>query len=324
MMRRIFGLTAGFIACAGVGVFDSLAQTYPAKPIHIVSGFSPGGGADVSARIVGPKLTEYLGKPVIVENRPCASTAIATDYVAKAPADGYTLLLLPSSTTILSAMRRSLPYNMERDFTPISLLVTGQYVLVVHPSVPAKNAADLIKITRAQPGRLTYGSSGGGSSSQLAAELFKSMAKVDILHVPYKGANDATIATATGEIDMFFASIAPLLPLKATGKVKVLGVTGAKRTPLMPAVPTISESGLPGYERYAWYGLIAPAGLPADIVAKLNAAIRKAGDIAEIKEVFSKQGLDSQTTTPEQFAAFIKNDLAQNTKLVSAAGIKAE
>jgi tripartite-type tricarboxylate transporter receptor subunit TctC len=213
---------------------------------------------------------------------------------------------------------------MERDFTPISLLVTGQYVLVVHPSVPAKNAADLIKITRAQPGRLTYGSSGGGSSSQLAAELFKSMAKVDILHVPYKGANDATIATATGEIDMFFASIAPLLPLKATGKVKVLGVTGAKRTPLMPAVPTISESGLPGYERYAWYGLIAPAGLPADIVAKLNAAIRKAGDIAEIKEVFSKQGLDSQTTTPEQFAAFIKNDLAQNTKLVSAAGIKAE
>ncbi len=314
----------GFVTGALVGSAWTWAQSFPARPIQLVVGFSAGGGADISARIVATRLAESFGKPVVVENRPGASTIIATQYVAKSPADGYTLLLLPSSTTILSAMRSNLPYNIERDFTPISLLAVGQYVLVTHPSVPAKTAAEVLKLARARPGKLTYGSSGSGSASQFAAELFKSMGKVDVLHVPYKGANEATIATATGEIDIFFASIAPLLPLRDAGRIKALGVTGAKRTPLLPDVPTIAESGLPGYERYAWYGLIAAAGLPSDILARLNEAILKAIGSTEVRGAFVKQGLDAQASTPDQFAAFIRRDMSENGKVISAAGIKGD
>jgi len=319
---RAASRTAACLTGFALAVSAACAQQFPSKPVHIVTGFSAGGGADVSARIIGAKLSEYFGRPVIVENRPGASTAIATEHVAKAAADGHTLLLLPSSTTILSAMRPKLPYNLERDFSPIALLVVGQYVLVTHPSVPVRTAADLVRIARTQPGKLTYGSSGEGSASQLAAELFKSMAKVDILHVPYKGANEATIATATGEIDVFFASIAPLIPLQQAGKVRVLGVTGAKRTDLLPSAPTIAESGLPGYERYGWYGLIAPAGLPADVVRTLNAAVAKAGETREIREAFVKQGMETKVSTPEEFGAFIRNDIQQNARLMQAAGVK--
>lgn len=317
-------LLAATIACANLSVVDALAQNYPTKPIRIVVGFAPGGGADVSARLVGPKLSELLGQPVVVENRPGASTAIATERVATSPPDGYTLLLLPSSTTILSAMRTKLPYDLERDFTPVSLLVVGQFALVVHPSVPARNVKELIAIARSRPGKLSYGSSGAGSASHLAGELFNSMAKVNVLHVPYKGANEATIATAIGEVDMFFATIAPLLPLQAAGKVRALAVSGAARTSLMPAMPTIGESGLTGYDRSVWYGIIAPAGLPKEVVTQLHGAIGKVVNTPEMKETYAKQGLEPHTNTPEQFAAFIKNDIAQNTRLIKLSGAKTE
>jgi tripartite-type tricarboxylate transporter receptor subunit TctC len=322
-MRRLITnpfLLLAIVGCSFCITTRSLGQTYPTKPIRVLVGFGPGGGADTSARIIAPKLAESLGTPVVVENRPGASTAIATERVARSPADGYTLLLLPSSTTILSALRSALPYDLERDFTPLSLLTVGQFVLVVHPSVPARDIAHLLDLARVQPGRLTYGSSGPGSASHLAAELFNSMTKVKLLHVPYKGANDAAIATASGEIDMFFATVAPMLPLRAAGKIRALAVSGARRTPLLPTMPTISESGVPGYERYVWYGLIGPAGLPKDIVLQLHGAIEKVGSTAEMSKIYAKQGLEPKTNSPEQFAAFIKNDIKQSAGLISLSG----
>jgi len=321
---RTAWLTSIFVGSGFLPGSDALAQSYPTKPIRIVVGFAPGGGADVSARIVGPKLAELLGQPVVIENRPGASTAIATEKVAASPADGYTLLLLPSSTTILSAMRAKLPYDLERDFAPVSTFVSGPFVLVVHPSVPARSVKELVALARSQAGKLSYGSSGAGSASHLAGELFNSMAKVSVLHVPYKGANEATIATATGEIDMFFATIAPLLPLQAAGKIRALAVTGPERTLLMPDMATVSESGLPGYDRSVWYGVIAPAGLPREIKAQLHGAVVKVVNTREMKETFAKQGLEPHTNTPEQFAAFIRNDIAQNAKLIKLSGAKTE
>ena len=325
-MSRRFGapcMTAACFLYASLGG-TAAAQGYPVKPIRIVVGFSPGGAADVSARIVGPKLAELLGQPVVVENRPGASTAIATEKVAASPPDGYTLLLLPSSTAILSAMRTKLPYDLERDFAPVTNLVIGQFALVVHPSVPVRNVKELVAIARTRPGKLSYGSSGAGSASHLAGELFVAMARINVLHVPYKGATEATIATATGEIDMFFATIAPLLPLQAAGKVRALAVTGAERTPLLPGMPTVNESGLAGYSRTVWYGVVAPAGLPKDVMAQLHGAIVKVVNTGEMKEAFAKQGLEPNTKTPEQFAAFIRTEIAQTAKLIAASGAKPE
>ena len=302
----------------------ALAQSYPVKPLRVVVGFPAGSGADFVARTVGQRLSGFLGQPVVVENRTGAAGTIATGLVAAAPPDGYTLLQVTAAETAQPALRAKLPYNLERDFAPISLEAIGTFVLVVHPSVPARDARQLVALARAQPGKLNYATSGAGSSPHLAAALLQQMANVKIVEVPYKGATEAVTATVSGEVDFSFPSITAALPLMASGRVRVLGVTSNKRATLLPQVPTISESGLPGFDRSTWHGLLAPAGTPREIITTLNTLVVKIVNTQDVRELFSRQGLEAQTNTPEQYAALIKNEIAQVTKLIRSTGATKE
>lgn len=299
------------------------AQTFPLKPVRILVGFSAGGGTDVTARMLAQKLSEYLGGSVIVENRPGSGGMIATEAVAKSPADGYTLLMVAAADVVQPALRAKLAYDLERDFAPISNVVIVPFALVSHPSVPAKNVKELIALARAKPGRLNYASSGIGSSAHLSNELFNSMAKVSITHVPYKGVAEGVTALASGQIEMIFGSFPATLPLYEARKIRMLAVSTLKRTSVMPSLPTVDESGVPGYERYGWYGVIAPAGVNKDVIGKLNAGIVKVVGMPDMRDLFVRQGLDPQTNTPEQFAAFIHSELVQTAKLIKASGAQA-
>ncbi|MBI4191770.1 MAG: tripartite tricarboxylate transporter substrate binding protein [Betaproteobacteria bacterium] len=320
----MFWIFAGIVACAGLSVSDSSAQGYPVKPIRIVVGFPAGGTADVVARMVAQKLPEHLGQPAIVENRPGAGSSIATERVATSPADGYTLLMLGNSGAVQPVLRAKLPYDLERDLAPVSSVVIGPFVLVVHPSVPARNVGELIALARSRPGKLNYGTNGVATSPHLAAELFNWMAKAKIVHVPYKGASEYIVAVAAGEIDMSFSALSPTLPLLKVGKLRALAVTSAKRASLMPSIPTLGESGMRGYDRSTWFGVLTPAGVAKVIIAQLNAVLGKVVNTPEMKEAFSQQGLEPQTGTPEQFAAFIRGEIAQNARLIKMAGVKPE
>jgi tripartite-type tricarboxylate transporter receptor subunit TctC len=315
-------ILAGIVAFANLSVIDSFAQNYPTKPIRLVVGFPPGGGPDVTGRVIAQKLTDNLGQTMVVENRPGAAGFIALERVATSSADGYTLLMMSSNDTALPALRTKLPFDLERDFAPVSLVTTGAMVLVVNPSMPARNVKELIALARAQPGKLKFGSGGAGGTVHLTAELFNSMAKVNIIHVPYKGSADIVVAIAAGQIDMSFPSITVAQPLIDAGKLKALAITSAKRMSSVPSIPTLDESGLPGYDRYAWYGVAAPAGVPKSVIARLNAEIGKVVNTPEMKKSFEKQGLEVQTNTPGQYAAFIRSEIAQNVKLVQLAGVK--
>lgn len=320
----VIQLISAFVACAGLSVVDASAQGYPSRPIRMVVGYVPGGAVDVTARLMGQKLSEYLGQPVVVENRPGASGSIADERVAKSSPDGYTVLMIPASATVQPALRSNLPYDLERDLAPVSLVVIGPYALVVHVLVPARNVKELITLARAQPGKLNYGSAGIGSSQHLTGELFNLMAKVTIAHVPFKGSGESSVANAAGHVQMSFPSITAALPLLEAGKLRLLAVTSLMRTSLMPTIPTLNESGLPGYDRSGWYGVLAPAGVPKNVVAQLNAAIGRIVGTPEMKEAFKKQGLEPQPGTPEEFAARIRSEIVQNAKLVKLAGAKAE
>jgi len=326
MNCRIFARIACPVIALGCAFVFSLAaaQNYPTKPIRLVVGFPPGGGPDVTGRVIAQKLTDNLGQTMVVENRPGAAGFIALERVATSSADGYTLLMMSSNDTALPALRTKLPFDLERDFAPVSLVTSGAMVLVVSSSMPARNVKELIALARAQPGKLKFGSGGAGGTVHLTAELFNSMAKVNILHVPYKGSADIVVAIAAGQIDMSFPSITIAQPLLDAGKLKALAITSAKRMSSVPSIPTLDESGLPGYDRYAWYGVAAPAGVPKAIITRLNTEIGKVVNTPEMKKSFEKQGLEVQTNTPEQYAAFIRSEIAQNAKLVQMAGVKPE
>ena len=323
-VRIVLRLFVPVIACFGLGVAGAPAQTYPVKPIRMLFGYTAGGAGDVGARMLARKLAESLGQNVVVENRPGAGGAIADEAAAKAPADGYTLLYAAGSTTILPALRPKLPYSVERDFAPVSMVMVTSFALAVHPSVPVRDVKALIALARSQPGKLTFSTPGVGSSAHFAGEVFKMMADVKMLHVPYRGPPEATTALISGEVDVNFPSVTGALPFIETGRLKALAVSSAQRAPTLPSVPTLSESGLTGYERTGWNGVLAPAGVPKEIIARLNAAIVKAVDSPEMKQAIVKQGLLAQTGTPEQFAAFIRDQLVQNAKVVRFAGIKTE
>lgn len=324
-MRRELSLLAMAVA-ACFASSAAQAQTYPVKPVRIVVGFSTGGVTDVTARLVAHKLSETMGQQFIIENRPGAAGAIATERVASAPADGYMLLAPTAADTVTPALRAKLPYNLERDLAAVSLLAIAPFVLVVHPSVPARNVKELIALARAQPGKLSYGSVGVGTTPHLSGEALKVMAKVDILHVAYKGGAENVIANAGGQVDMVFASMPSLLPLIGSGtpRLRPLAVTSGKRASFMPSLPTLSESGVPGYDRSSWVGILAPAAVPKEIVARLNTGFNKVVGAAEMKDAFAKQGLEPQTGSPEQFAAFISAQLVENAKLIQAIGLKPE
>lgn len=316
-VRGVAGALAALLATGAA------AQAYPAKSVRLILGFSTGGSTDTGSRLLAQNLTQQFGQTVVVENRTGAGGAIANEMVAKAPPDGYTLLMLSASATILPALRK-LSYDVVRDYAPVSLVADGPLVLVVHASVPARNVRELIGLARAKPGLLTYGSNGRGSTAHMSGELFNSLAGIKLLHVPYKGSAEAATATAAGEIDINFPSIPPSMALISTGRLRALAVTSARRASLIPDVPTISESGLAGYAYGTWFGVVAPARTPAEIVARLHGAIASAMQSAELRDAFTRQGLEPQPTTPEAFAAYIRREVEQNAALIVKSGVKGE
>lgn len=318
--RLLWIAASGFALCAGT----ANAQSYPSKPVRLFVGFSAGAAPDVIARLMTPTLSQMFGQTWIVENRGGAGGSLATEAVSKSPPDGHTLLMMAAADTMQPALRPKLPYDLERDFAPITMLVSGMSVMTVHPSVPAKNIRELIALARANPGKLNYGSSGIGSSSHLMGELFNQMANVRMTHVPYKGSAESATATAAGQIEISFPSVASVAPLIDAGKLRAIAVTSSRRAVSFPNLPTVDESGLPGYDRRSWFGVIAPAGLSRDIIAQLNAALGKVVASQEMVSALNKQGLEPQPGTPEQFAAFIRSEIAQNARLIKLAGAKSE
>ena len=303
---------------------SALAQAYPTKPIRFVAAFPAGGPSDIVARAMAKRMAEVLGHSVIVDNRTGAGGNIGAEAVAKAPPDGYTVLLGGSYVTIAPALYLKPPFDPIRDFAPIGLIVSNQYVLVTHPSVPAQTVRDLIKVAKAQPGKLNYASTGPGSPPRLAAELFKSMAGIDMVNISYKGATPALVDMIGGHIDVYFGGISGTLPPIGMNKIRPLAVTSLKRSSQLPQVPTVAEAALPGYDITTWFGLLAPAGTPREIVAKLNSVIVGIVNEKEMTNYLIGQGVDPVTNTPEQFAAYIRNEVPKFAKIVKAAGITPE
>ena len=322
--HRIVGQILTVVLFTTLPALDARAQNYPVRPVRMLVGLTAGSASDVAARLTASILAENLGQPVVVENRVGAGGSIATEAVARSPADGHTLLMMAAGDTVQPALRPRLPYNLLQDFSPVTLVATGTTLLSVHPSVPARNIKELLALARSQPGKLHYGSPGIGSSAHLMGELFNRMGKVKTVHVPYKGAADSSVANASGQIEMNFPSLVSAAPLLDAGKLRALAVTSAKRSSLIPQLPTIDESGISGYDRSSWYGVIAPAGIPREVAARLNTVIRGAIHAPEMKKSFNSQGIEPQTNSPEQFTAFIKLEVTRNIGLIKLTGAKAE
>lgn len=308
---------------AGSGVTG--AQNYPSKALRMVVPFAPGGPNDILGRLIGQKLTEAWGQAVLVENRGGAGGTVGLDAASRLPGDGYALAMGGSSNlAVAPSLYAKLPYDSIKDFTPIINVAIVPYALAVNPTVPAKNVRELITVAGKKPGYLSYGSSGMGSMSSLAAEMLKSMSKTDIVHVPYKGTAPALTDVVSGQIDLMLADLAVIQPHASTGRLRVIGVTGSKRSVAAKDIPTIAESGLPGYELSPWFGVVAPAGVPREIVTRLNAAIGGSLKSADMLQRLGVLGYEPLGGTPEQFAATIKTDIAKYAKIVKAAGIKAD
>jgi tripartite-type tricarboxylate transporter receptor subunit TctC len=301
-----------------------MAQNYPTKPIRLVVPFAAGGGGDAVARPMIQKLSELLGQQVAIDNRGGANGNIGADHVAKSPADGYTLLFANSSLPISVTLYRKLPFDAVRDFTPISLVSVSPSVLVVHPSLPAKSVRELIALAKAQPGKLNYASGGTGTTMHLAAELLRTLSGIDIVHVPYKGAGPAIIDFIGGHVTVMFINIPPVLGQIQTGKARPLAVTTRKRATVLPDVPTMVESGLPDYESRTWYGIMGPAGLPRDIVTRLNKAVVDTVATPEVRGRLTAVGSEPETNTPAQFSTFFLKDIESWAKVVKASGATAD
>ena len=299
------------------------AATYPDKPIRMLVGFAPGGGTDTTARTIAQPLSEALGQQVVVDNRPGAAGNIAADIASKSPPDGYTLLMgTIAALAINPSLYKSLPFDPIKDFEPVTLAVSSTNVLAVHPSVAAKNVRELIALAKAQSGKLSYGSSGIGGAGHLAGVLFDNMAGTTTVHIPYKGGAPAMIALISGEVQMVFATAETAVPQIKTGKIRALGVTMAKRTALLPDLPTIAEAGVPGYEANNWYGILLPAKTPRAILDRLSRESVKVLNSPVIKEQLFRQGLDASPSTPQEFSAYIKSEMAKWAKVVQAANIR--
>lgn len=301
------------------------ASAYPTKPIRIVVGFPAAGISDGLARVLAKNLSPALGQQVIVDNRPGAATTIAADLVAKAPADGYTLFMQDITTHAINAtLYRRLPYDPIKDFTPITLVASTALVLVVHPSLPVKNVNELIALAKGKPGQVSYGSSGNGTIIHLAGETFKARAGVDMLHVPYKAGTLAVMAIIGGDIAATFATTPTAVQQVNAGKVRPLAVTTLKRVARLPSVPTMDEAGLPGFEIVLYSGVLAPAGLPKDLLTRINAEIIKALAVPEVKAFYSTVSADLITSTPEEFASHISSEIAKFSKAVKESGARAD
>jgi len=317
LIRTIIAVAALTTASA------ALAQNYPTRPIRIVVVSTPGGSVDTMARAVGPRLAARWGQQVLVDNRPGAGGTIAAELVAKAPPDGYTLIMgtIASFATNVS-LYKSLPYDPVKDFAPVSLVATQNLMLLIHPSIPAKSVKELVALAKRQPGKLSFASSGNGTGGHLSGELFKMLAKIDMLHVPYKGVQPALIDVVGGQVSMTFASIISAMPQVTGRRLIPLAVTGGLRSPAAKELPTMIEAGIKGYESATWYGLLAPAGTPADIVNKLNVEVVAILKGAELNERLSREGADPVGNSPAEFAKHIQIEIDKWRKVIKAAGIE--
>ena len=300
------------------------AQGYPQKPVRIVVPFPPAGAVDIVGRILGEKLTQAMGQQFVVENRAGAGGIVGSELVARAAPDGYTLLAVSSAHATNPTLFPKIPYNTERDFVPVSLLAGSSYILLTHPSMPVKNVRELITFARTQAGRINFASGGPASLPHLSGELFNLMAGVALVHVPYKGSAPAATAVLGGEVPLLFSNLLGVMPFVQAGRFRALGVTGLKRVSSAPDVPTIAEAGLPGYEVIGWYGLVAPANTPKEIVARLSAQTAAAMRAPEVVKRFSSEGAEPVGSTPEVFAEVIARDTAKWAKVIKASGAKVD
>ena len=326
MLKRSFPLLAGAVILTGAGgaANAQTAASFPVKPVKLVVPFAPGGPNDILARIVGQKWNEAWGHPAIIENRGGAGGTIGVEYGSKAPPDGYTIIMGGmSNLAVAVGLYPKLGYD-PHELAPITNIAIVPYVLAVNPRVPAKNVAELIAVAKAKKSLLSYGSSGTGAVSHLAAELFKSMSGTDLVHVPYKGTAPAITDVIAGQIDMMFADYAAIAPHAKVGKLRMLAVAGGKRSGTAPELPTIGESGVKGYAVDAWFGLVGPAGVPKDIVARINTVTVNALKSADVRQRFGELGYEPIGDTPEQFGATIRSDIDKYVRVVRQAGIKAE
>jgi tripartite-type tricarboxylate transporter receptor subunit TctC len=313
------------LALAGLCIVAAAgAQPYPSKAIRVVVAFAPGGIADFAARSVSQKLSETLGVPVVVENRAGAGGITGAEVVAKAAPDGYTLLVTSISHTINPSVRKNLPFDAVRDFAPVTLIADAPNFLVVHPSLPPKSVKELVALARARPGQVTYASSGTGTSTHLSGEMFKAMARIDIVHVPYKGGGPAVIDLIGGHVLMMFSTLPSVLQQVRAGKLRGLAVTGGRRFPAAREFPTMIEAGIAGFEVSGWSGMFAPAGTPKDAVGRLAGEIAMILRAPEVKERFFVQGAEPVGNTPEEFAAFVKSEIAKWKKVVEFSGMRAD
>ena len=312
-----------FLGCAAAGVAlaaGAWAQGYPNKPVKMIVPYPPGGPTDIVARVVAQKLSEQTGQQFLVDNRGGAGGNIGAEAAAHSPADGYTLFVATTAHAINRSLFKDLNYNLMKDFVPVSQLTAGPLVIVANPALPAKNVKELIALAKAKPGDLAFASSGNGQSTHLAAELFNTMAGVKMTHVPYKGSAPALTDTMGGQVSLFFDTMLSAMPHVRSGKLKALAVTSAARSPAAPEIPTVAESGLPGYEAIAWNGLLAPAGTPKEVVAKLNAELKKTLELPEIKERFAAQGFAAAWSPPDKFASFLDREVEKWAKVVKVSG----
>jgi tripartite-type tricarboxylate transporter receptor subunit TctC len=300
------------------------AQNYPTRPVRVIVPFAPGGSTDIVARLLAPRLSENLGQSVVVENRAGGGTTIGMDHVAKSAPDGHTLGMATLTFALNPSLFAKLPYNTEKDFAPVSLVSIVPFAMAIHPSVPARSVKEFAALAKAQPGALNYSSSGIGSASQMAAELFKYRTGTNIVHIPYTGGGPAMVALLSGQVSLFVLSIPGGLPHFKSGRLIALGVTSAKRDPTLPDVPSIAEAGLPGYELLEYQGIVAPAGTPRPVIARLQQEIVKSLAAPDLKERFTTSGAYAVGSTPEELAEHVRKEIAAWAKVIKAAGIKLE
>lgn len=314
-----------FAALIALASAHTAAQNYPAKPVRIIAPFAAGSTIDIFGRLIAPKLFEALGQPVIVEDKPGAGGMIGLDFVAKAAPDGHTLVIGALGPLAMNpALYPKAPFDPVKDFAAISLLATGPVVIAVHPSIPARNLKELVELAKKRPGQLNFGSPGVGSSPHLTGELFKLITKTDIVHVPYKGNAEALTDLIGGQLSIVFTGVPPAIPLAQAGKVKLLATTGKQRLANLPDVPAIREAGIEGADVLIWYGLVAPAATPKEVINRLNREVVRIMAMPEMREKFAQQGVDPASSTTEEFAALIREEFARWTKVIRTAGIKVE
>jgi len=321
---QLFFRAVAILLAAVVPAAAGHAQEYPTKPVRIIIGFPPGGATDLIARLMAPKYTQIFKQQFIVDNRPGANGVIGSDLAAKAPPDGHTIHLATIGSLVLSPATTKVPYDPLKDFAPISQAVSLQNIFIVHPTLPTRTLKELIALAKKKPGAFNYASSGLASPGHLAGELFKNMAGVDMVHVPYKGGGPALTDLIAGHVEIFVAVISTAMPAVKSGRARALAVTGGKRAAALPEVPTVAESGLKGYEASNWYGMVAPAGTPQSIIDRLHNETAAILNMPDVRKVLLDSGIDALSSTPQQFAAYIKSETEKWTRVIKAAKLEAK